>query len=144
MEQRTTVEGTVQNIIFHNADNGYTVLLLVTPEGEAITVVGCIPCAAAGESLTATGVWSNHPSYGTQFTAETVERRLPEAEDDILVYLASGTLKGVGAATAQRLVEKFGTDTLRVIEEEPERLQTIKGITAKKAMELSAELKSLM
>ena len=144
MEQRTTVEGTVQNIIFHNADNGYTVLLLVTPEGEAITVVGCIPCAAAGESLTATGVWINHPSYGTQFSAESVERRLPEAEDDILVYLASGTLKGVGAATAQRLVEKFGTDTLRVIEEEPERLQTIKGITAKKAMELSAELKSLM
>ena len=143
MEQRTTVEGTVQNVIFHNEENGYTVLLLVTPEGEAVTMVGCIPCAAAGESLTATGVWVNHPSYGSQFTAESVERRLPENEDDILTYLASGVLKGVGPATAQRLVEKFGTDTLRVIEEEPERLQTIKDMTAKKAAEISAALKSL-
>ena len=143
MEQRTTVEGTVQNVIFHNADNGYTVLLLVTTEGEAVTVVGCIPCAAAGESLTATGVWVNHPSYGVQFAAETVERRLPRSEEDILTYLASGAIKGVGGATAQRLVEKFGTDALRVIEEEPERLQTIKGITAKKAMEISAALKAL-
>ena len=143
MEQRTTVEGTVQNVIFHNAENGYTVLLLVTPEGEAVTVVGCIPCAAAGESLTVTGVWVEHPSYGTQFTAESVERRLPESADDILTYLASGVLKGVGAVTAQRLVEKFGTDTLRVMEEEPERLQTVKGVTAKKAMEISAALKSL-
>ena len=143
MEQRTTVEGTVQNVIFHNEDNGYTVLLLVTPEGEAVTLVGCIPCAAAGESLTATGVWTNHPSYGSQFTAETVERRLPESEDDMLTYLASGVIKGVGPATAQRMVEKFGTDALRVIEEEPERLQTVKGITAKKAMEISAALKAL-
>lgn len=143
MEQRTTVEGTVQNVIFHNEENGYTVLLLVTSEGEAVTVVGCIPCAAAGESLTATGVWVEHPSYGTQFTAESVERRLPESADDILTYLASGVLKGVGAVTAQRLVEKFGTDTLRVIEEEPERLQTVKGVTAKKAMEISAALKAL-
>ncbi len=143
MEQRTTVEGTVQNVIFHNEDNGYTVLLLVTPEGEAVTLVGCIPCAAAGESLTATGVWTNHPSYGPQFTAESVERRLPESEDDMLTYLASGAIKGVGPATARRLVEKFGTDTLRVIEEEPERLHTIKGVTAKKAMEISAALKAL-
>ena len=143
MEQRTTVEGTVQNVIFHNTENGYTVLLLLTTEGEAVTLVGCIPCAAAGESLTATGVWVNHPSYGTQFAAEAVERRLPESEDDILTYLASGVLKGVGAATAQRMVEKFGTDTLRIIEEEPERLQTIKGVTAKKAMEISAALKAL-
>lgn len=74
MGERCTVEGAVQNIIFQNEENGYTVLCLVTDEGEAVTVVGCIPCAAAGERMTVTGAWVNHPSYGTQLTAESVER----------------------------------------------------------------------
>lgn len=143
MGERCTVEGTVQNIIFQNEENGYTVLCLVTDEGEAITVVGCIPCAAAGESMTVTGVWVNHPSYGTQLTAESVERRMPESEGEIAAYLASGMIKGVGPATASRLVERFGGDTLRVIEDEPERMNTIKGITAKKAMEISQAFRSL-
>lgn len=143
MGERYTVEGTVQNIIFQNEENGYTVLCLVTDEGEAITVVGCIPCAAAGESMTVTGVWVNHPSYGAQLTAESVERRMPESEDEIVAYLASGIIKGVGPATASRLVERFGEDTLRVIEDEPERMNTIKGITAKKAMEISQAFRSL-
>jgi len=143
MGERCTVEGTVQNIIFQNEENGYTVLALVTDEGEAITVVGCIPFAAAGESMTITGVWVNHPSYGRQLTAEAVERRMPESEDDIVTYLSSGVIKGVGAATAMRLVEKFGEDTLRTIEEEPEKLSAIKGITAKKAMEISAGFRAL-
>ena len=143
MGERCTVEGTVQNIIFQNEENGYTVLCLVTDEGEAVTVVGCIPCAAAGESMTVTGVWVNHPSYGAQLTAESVERRMPESEDEIVAYLASGIIKGVGPATASRLVERFGEDTLRVIEDEPERMNTIKGITAKKAMEISQAFRSL-
>ena len=143
MGERCTVEGSVQNIIFQNEENGYTVLCLVTDEGEAITVVGCIPCAAAGEGMTVTGVWVNHPSYGAQLTAELVERRMPEGEDEIIAYLASGIIKGVGAATATRLVEKFGTDTLRIIEDEPEKLQAIKGVTAKKAMEISHTFRSL-
>lgn len=143
MGERCTVEGTVQNIIFQNEENGYTVFCLVTDEGEAITVVGCIPCAAAGESMTVTGVWVNHASYGAQLTAESVERRMPESEDEIVAYLASGIIKGVGPATASRLVERFGEDTLRVIEDEPERMNTIKGITAKKAMEISQAFRSL-
>lgn len=143
MGERCTVEGTVQNIIFQNEENGYTVLCLVTDEGEAITVVGCIPCAAAGESMTVTGVWVNHASYGAQLTAESVERRMPESEDEITAYLASGIIKGVGPATASRLVDRFGEDTLRVIEDEPERMNTIKGITAKKAMEISQAFRSL-
>ena len=135
--ERVTVEGSVDAVIFQNEENGYTVLLLrVDGEDEPITVVGCIPCAAAG-------VWVNHPVHGPQLSAESVERRLPQEEEDIVSYLSSGILKGVGPATAQRLVERFGADTLRVLEEEPERLKTIKGITAKKAMELSEAFRAL-
>ena len=142
--ERVTVEGSVDAVIFQNEENGYTVLLLrVDGEDEPITVVGCIPCAAAGEGMTVTGVWVNHPVHGPQLSAESVERRLPQEEEDIVCYLSSGILKGVGPATAQRLVERFGADTLRVLEEEPERLRTIKGITSKKAVELSEAFRSL-
>ena len=142
--ERVTVEGSVDAVIFQNEENGYTVLLLrVDGEDEPITVVGCIPCAAAGEGMTVTGVWVNHPVHGPQLSAESVERRLPQEEEDIVCYLSSGILKGIGPATAQRLVERFGADTLRVLEEEPERLKTIKGITAKKAMELSEAFRTL-
>ena len=144
MGERCTVEGTVQTVIFQNEENGYTVLTLeVDGQEEPVTVVGCIPCAAAGEGMTVTGVWVEHPSYGPQLTAESVERRMPRDEADMAAYLGSGILKGVGPATAERLVERFGMDTLRVIEEEPERLQTLKGITAKRAMELSAAFRAL-
>ena len=142
--ERVTVEGSVDAVIFQNEENGYTVLLLrVDGEDEPITVVGCIPCAAAGEGMTVTGVWVNHPVHGPQLSAESVERRLPQEEEDIVCYLSSGILKGVGPATAQRLVERFGADTLRVLEEESERLRTIKGITSKKAVELSEAFRSL-
>ena len=144
MGERVTVEGTVENVIFHNEENGYTVLLLtVEGEEEPVTVVGCIPCAAAGEGMTVTGVWSVHPVHGSQLTAESVERRMPEREEDMIAYLSSGILKGVGPATAQRLVERFGTDTLLVIEREPERLRCIKGITAQRAKELSDAFRAL-
>ena len=144
MGERVTVEGTVENVIFHNEENGYTVLLLtVEGEEEPVTVVGCIPCAAAGEGMTVTGVWSVHPVHGRQLTAESVERRMPEREEDMIAYLSSGILKGVGPATAQRLVERFGADTLLVIEQEPERLRCIKGITAQRAKELSDAFRAL-
>ena len=144
MGERVTVEGSVDAVIFQNEENGYTVLLLrVDGEDEPVTVVGCIPCAAAGEGMTVTGVWVNHPVHGPQLSAESVERRLPQEEEDIVSYLSSGILKGIGPATAQRLVERFGTDTLRVLGEEPERLKTIKGITAKKAVELSEAFRAL-
>ena len=143
MGERSTIEGTVENVVFQNEENGYTVLSLLTDQGEVVTVVGCIPFAAAGEGMTVTGVWVNHPVYGVQMTAELVERRMPREEDEIVSYLSSGVLKGVGPATAARLVERFGTDTLRVIEEEPEKLHTIKGITAKKATEISTAFRSL-
>ena len=143
MGERCTVEGTVQSVIFQNEENGYTVLSLLTELGEVVTVVGCIPYAAPGEGMTITGVWVTHPLYGPQITCEQAERRLPRDEAEMVCYLASGILKGVGQATAERMVDAFGTDTLRVLEEEPERLSRIKGITAKKAMELSQAFREL-
>ena len=143
MDQRSTVEGTVESIIFQNEENGYTVLTLVTPQGEAVTTVGCIPYAAPGERMSVTGLWVNHPAYGQQFAAEAVERRMPETAEDIAAYLGGGVIKGIGPATALRLVDRFGEDTLRIIEEEPERLSCIKGITAKRAMEISGAFRAL-
>ena len=144
MGERVTVEGTVDAVIFHNEENGYTVLLLaVEGEEEPITVVGCIPCAAAGEGMTVTGVWTMHPVHGAQLTAESVERRLPRSQEDMVAYLSSGIIKGIGPATAQRLVERFGDDTLDVLRQKPERLKCIKGITAKKAQELSEAFRAL-
>ena len=95
---------------------------------------------APGEKLTADGLWVSHPSYGQQFAAETVERLMPETEEELISYLSSGIIKGVGPATAERLVERFGGETLAVIEEEPERLSTVKGITSKRAMEILRRL----
>ena len=143
MDERQTVEGTVEHVVFHNEENGYTILNLTTDDGEVVTVVGCIPFAAAGEGMTVTGVWVDHPSYGRQLNAESVDRRMPETADEIIAYLGSGVIKGIGPATAARLVERFGDDTLRVMEEEPERLRTIKGITAKRAVEISEAFRSL-
>ncbi|MBO4853704.1 MAG: ATP-dependent RecD-like DNA helicase [Oscillospiraceae bacterium] len=143
MGQRQTVEGTVHSVIFQNEENGYTVLRLTAEGNEEITVVGCIPYAAAGESMTVTGVWAEHAVHGRQMQAESVERRLPEEENALLAYLSSGILKGVGPATAARLVARFGGDTLQVIEDAPERLRTVKGITAKRATEISQAFRAL-
>ena len=144
MGERVTIEGTVENVIFHNEENGYTVLqLTVEGEDEPVNVVGCIPCAAAGEGMTVTGTWSVHPVHGAQLTAESVERRMPRSEEDMIAYLSSGILKGVGPATARRMVERFGADTLLVIEQEPQRLRCIKGVSAQRAQELSAAFRAL-
>ena len=137
MEELTCCEGTVHSVIFQNPENGYTVLRLLTPEGEAVTVVGCVPCAAPGEHLAASGVWETHPQHGEQLRALELERSLPEDEEEIFSYLSSGICKGVGPATAQRIVDRFGAETLDILERDPERLNTVKGITAKKAQEIA-------
>ena len=144
MEELTACEGTVHSVIFQNAENGYTVLRLLTEEGEVVTVVGCIPCAAPGEHLAVAGVWENHPQHGTQLRAVELERSLPEDEDEIICYLSSGVCKGVGPATAQRIVDRFGAQTLDILEREPERLTTLKGITAKKAQEIAESFRRHM
>ena len=144
MEELTTREGTVQSVIFQNEENGYTVLRLVTEEGELITVVGYIPCAAPGEHLGVSGTWETHPQHGAQLRAEEVERRLPEDAEELISYLGSGICKGLGPATARRLVERFGAETAEVISSQPEKLSLIKGITARRAMEISESFRRHM
>ena len=144
MEELITCDGTVHSVIFQNAENGYTVLRLLTEEGEVLTVVGCIPCVAPGEHLTVSGVLEQHPQHGEQLRAVELERFLPEDEEEIFNYLSSGVCKGVGPATAQRIVERFGRDTLDILEREPERLTLIKGITAKKAQEIAGSFRRHM
>lgn len=136
MDGRCTIDGTILQLIFQNEENGYTVLRLVTTDGEAVTVVGTIPCAAPGENLIVTGRWVSHPVHGDQVQAEQVERHMPSSEEDIRTYLSSGIVKGVGAALADRLVQRFGERTLQIIEEEPELLAKVKGITARRAQEI--------
>ena len=109
-----------------------------------VTVVGCIPCVAPGEHLTVTGTWETHPQHGQQLKAEEMERSLPEEEEEILAYLSSGVCKGVGMTTARRIVDTFGVEALDVLEQEPERLQRIRGITARRAMEIGEAFRQHM
>ena len=144
MEELICREGTIHSIIFQNAENGYTVLRLLTEEGEVVTVVGCIPCAAPGEGLSVTGTWERHPQHGEQLRASEVERRLPEDEAEMFSYLSSGVLKGVGPATARNMVDRFGLETFDVLETAPERLTTLKGVTARRAQEIGEAFRQHM
>ena len=142
-EEQSTLEGTVSSIIFQNEENGYTILRLDAGE-EEMTVVGSMPGVSPGEYLTVRGQWVRHATYGTQFRADVVERRLPQGLKEIFHYLASGAIKGIGKATARQLIETFGEDALRVIEEEPEKLTTLKGISPKRARTISDAFRKQM
>ncbi len=131
--------GYVEHIIYRNADNGYTVLNLVGSEGE-ITCVGVFPAIAEGENIEASGEYAEHPTYGKQFKVKSFEEKAPEDEEAIERYLGSGAIKGVGLALAARIVRRFKEDTFRIIEEEPERLAEIKGISERKAMEIADQV----
>ncbi|MBQ8683050.1 MAG: ATP-dependent RecD-like DNA helicase [Clostridia bacterium] len=133
--------GTVEHIVFCNEDNGWTVLELDT--GTTLeTVVGVLPQVQAGETLRLQGEWTEHPSFGRQFKASACESTLPTDATAILRYLASGAVKGIGPATAARIVDKFGADSLRILEEEPQELAQIKGISLSKAMEMGRSFAS--
>ena len=134
-----SLAGYVEHIIYRNADNGYTVLNLVSGEDE-ITCVGIFSAIAEGENIEAQGEYTEHPTYGQQFKVTSFEEKAPEDEEAIERYLGSGAIKGVGAALAGRIVRKFKTDTFRIIEEEPERLAEIKGISNRKAMEIASQV----
>lgn len=131
--------GYVEHIIYRNADNGYTVLNLVNGEDE-ITCVGVFSTIAEGENIEATGDYTDHPTYGTQFKVVSFEEKAPEDQEAIERYLGSGAIKGIGLAMAARIVRRFKEDTFRIIEEEPERLVEVKGISERKAMEIASQV----
>ncbi len=134
-----TVKGYVEHIVFRNEDNGYTVFYLTNEDGE-LTCVGTFPYIHEGEMLEMTGEYVSHNVYGWQFHVKTYESVEPEDMVSIERYLGSGAIKGVGAALAKRIVNTFKSDTFRIIEEEPERLAEIKGISERKAMEISQQV----
>ena len=131
------LSGTVDSVIYKNEENGYTVLRLRDENGEGVTVVGCFPYAAPGESMIVSGNWVSHSVHGRQFKAEFSQRMLPSTAPAIYEYLAGGAVRGIGPATAALIVNKFGDKTLDVLENAPQKLAEIKGISAAKAEQLS-------
>lgn len=131
--------GYVEHIVYRNQENGYTVLNLVSGE-EEVTCVGIFSAIAEGENIEATGDYTDHPTYGRQFKVASFEEKAPEDEAAIERYLGSGAIKGIGLALAARIVRRFKDDTFRIIEEEPERLAEIKGISERKAMEIAQQV----
>ena len=144
MDNCEHLEGRVLSVIFSNANNGYTVMKLASGENGTVTVVGTIPYAAPGEYFELYGYWGQHRSYGVQFKAIRFERWLPQEPDDIADYLASGVLEGVGPATARRIVEKFGMESLDILLNSPERLMDIRGFTEARAEKIGEQFRARM
>ena len=131
------LSGTVETVIFKNEENGYTVLRLRSDSGETVTVVGCFPFAAPGESMILSGEWMTHSVHGRQFKAEFAQRFLPHSAPAIYQFLAGGAVKGVGPATASLIVDRFGDQTLDVILNHWQALAEIRGISSAKAQQIS-------
>ena len=140
-EELSELSGRVISVIYANEENGYTVLRLDTLDGGVTTVVGTLPSACAGEELHAFGEWMTHPSHGRQFKAEYAERSLPRTTEAIYAYLAGRAVKGIGPATATLIVDRFGEQTLDVLENQPEKLTEIRGISQEKAQRISADFR---
>ena len=135
------IQGVIGAVVYENYDNGYAVLRLNVGGGQAVTVVGTIPLPAVGERLMVTGRWSTHSSYGRQFEAEFLERLMPQTSMEIMNYLSSRIIKGIGPKMAARIVEHFGDETLAVMEREPLRLAEVPGISREKAKLIGEEFR---
>ena len=136
-KELTEISGTVDSVIYKNEENGYTVLRLHDGNGETVTVTGTFPYAANGESMIVTGEWTTHSVHGRQFKAEFAQRLLPTNASAIYEFLAAGAVKGIGPATASLIVNEFGDRTLDVLENSPEKLAKIRGISSAKAQQIS-------
>ena len=134
-----SAEGYVERILFHNEENGYTVLVLNNRE-EEITLTGTFFTVSEGEYIQAEGEMTEHPVYGEQMRVSSYEFTAPSDAASTERYLASGVVKGIGPAMAARIVKTFGDDTFRIMEEEPERLTEVKGISERKALEIAAQI----
>ncbi len=141
MQELSEINGTVSAVIFRNDENGYGVVKLELDSGEKVTAVGCLPYIAPGEMLSAEGAWMTHAQHGRQFKIEQCSRLLPTSAEAIYEYLAGGTVRGIGPATAALIVDRFGDKALDVLEMQPEKLAEIKGISGSKAKDISAGFK---
>lgn len=140
-ENLLQLEGAIENIVYRNEENGYTVIE-ISDGDDYITAVGIMPQAGVGDTVKLTGTYINHRNYGKQFSVQICEVCRPTESADILRYLSSGAIKGIGSATAQRLVKEFGEATLDVMENQPERVAMLKGISKSKAEDFSKQLKT--
>lgn len=136
MENLETLEGEINEIIYHNEENGYTVCE-VSVNNSLVTVCGHMPFVAPGEEVRISGKWTTHPDYGEQFSSSFIERMLPKKEGAVLSYLSSGIISGVRESTAKKIVKKFGEEALNIIATSPERLSEIKGISLSRAQKIS-------
>ena len=141
MQELSEINGTVSAVIFRNDENGYGVVKLELDNGENTTAVGCLPYVAPGEMISAEGSWMTHAQHGRQFKIEQCSRMLPTSAEAIYEYLAGGTVRGIGPATAAMIVDRFGDKALDVLEMQPEKLAEIKGISSSKAKDISAGFK---
>lgn len=139
--EKEIIEGTVESIRFRNEQNGYTVLEIGCDE-ELITAVGGFSDISVGETVKLLGDWTNHPIFGRQLKVESYERSMPHTTEQLYNYLAAGTIKGIGPATAQKIIESFGEDTFDVLENDPKKLSRIKGISLEKAEKISKDFRS--
>ena len=140
LDEMERIAGFVNECIFENEDTGYKVLEVESDDGlQLMTVVGIMPDLQVGEHIEARGRWKEHNTYGEQFEVSTFSRSLPQDKDAMERYLGSGAIKGIGAALAHRIVEKFGDNTFHIIETEPERLAEVKGISSAKACEIGEQ-----
>lgn len=140
-QEMEILQGTISAVVYQNYENGYSVLRLNVGGGENVTVVGTIPLPVVGEQLMVTGRWSTHSNYGKQFEAEFLDRMMPQSASEILAYLSSRVVKGIGPKSAARIVNHFGEDTLLVMEREPERLSEVTGISLQRAKQIGAEFR---
>lgn len=138
-KEYNVVRGTVEQIVFYNEENSYAVLRLTDQDGAEMTATGSFPNIGVGEQVILTGRWVTHPTYGEQFATEAFDRRLPASASGIAEYLGSGIFRGVGPRLASRIVEKFGDKTFEILENQPERLTALRGISQRKAQELSKQ-----
>ncbi len=138
--EETTITGTVEEVTYRNDANGYTVID-ISCEDDFLTAVGIMPEINAGETVTLTGIYTTHPSYGRQFKVTALSRCMPETTEQIYKYLASGVIKGIGPKKAMTIVEKFGNDTLEILDKDPHRLSSIKGISEEQAKAIGEEFK---
>lgn len=141
MQELSEISGSVASVIFRNDENGYAVVRMELDSGEVTTAVGCLPYVAPGELMSAEGTWMTHAQHGRQFKIEQCSRMLPTSAEAIYEYLAGGTVRGVGPATAAMIVDRFGDRALDVLEMQPEKLAEIKGISSAKARDISAGFK---